>query len=74
MVEYNKELLGVDLTEEFMISTLNVEIFPQPKKQTRSMCTYYLNCPRTGQLEKADFFEGVKVNIVLFCLYFKAAF
>lgn len=62
VVEYNKELLGVDLTEEFMISTLNVEIFPQPKKQTRAMCTYYLNCPRTGQLEKADFFEGVKVT------------
>jgi hypothetical protein len=51
----------VDLTEQFIISTLNVPIAPTPTKQTKAMCTYYLNCPKTGLLEKADYFEGIKV-------------
>lgn len=57
-----QDLLGVDLTEQFIITTLNVPIAPTKGKQTRAMCTYYLNCPKTGLLEKADYFEGIKVR------------
>eukprot|EP01134_Creolimax_fragrantissima_P006053 CFRG6053T1 len=62
IVEFNEELNGVNLNEYQMLTTLNIPVDPQPRPGgiTKVRNVYYLNCPVTGRLESANFFEAIK--------------
>ena len=56
---FNTEVWGVNLAENYFVSMMGIPINPpRHDKAIKCMAEYYVNCPTTGTLNKANFFDG----------------
>eukprot|EP01134_Creolimax_fragrantissima_P002773 CFRG2773T1 len=59
--EFYLDVYGVDLYANFFLSLCGIEINPpRSEEPLTSQVFYYVNCPKTGKLERNDFLEEAK--------------
>lgn len=72
---FHINVTGVHMTQNFLLSCLNIPINPpRAPKDLKTMVHYDVCCPTTGRLESADFLEHAKENPWVFKVeyYFEA--